>query len=223
VNTAGSAPRERARHRAVALSPLCSNPDRPQPTPTHAPRQAKGYAIAIASANGAAAKIKPVLRRIDGAAFSEPFFGSGAFQIGEADKARELRRIGEHFKTPAACMMLFDDGACAGGGWAVGAVGLFGVGGGSRSSQLRFFVVGAFASIPLSTPITGTDSCCSPTPSSKPHHLAQPSPPPPGAFNKRYADETGSVFRQVDGRRGVAWSDYQSAQEALESQCTCDA
>lgn len=115
--------------------------------------QAKGYAIAIASANGDAAKIKPVLRRIDGATFSGPFFGSGAFQIGEADKARELRRVGEHFGTPAACMMLFDD----------------------------------------------------------------------GAFNKRYADETGSVFRQVDGRRGVAWSDYQSAQEALARQCACDA
>jgi hypothetical protein len=62
-----------------------------------------------------------VLGRLDGGTFDGSFYSSGAFQIGDANKSNELRAIAEHYGTPAACIMFFDDGAVLGRqGWGLG-------------------------------------------------------------------------------------------------------
>ena len=42
-----------------------------------------------------------------------------------------------------------------------------------------------------------------------------------GGFNKRYVDETGALWRQVDGAVGVTWADYGAARAALAQRRGC--
>jgi hypothetical protein len=93
-----------------------------QPADPPKKNQAKGYGVAIASANGDTGKITPVLRRVDSSTFDDPFFGGAAFQIGQHDKSNELRAIAGHYDTPEACIMFFDDG-----GWVSLVGGVFGM------------------------------------------------------------------------------------------------
>ncbi|GMH35196.1 hypothetical protein BSKO_03064 [Bryopsis sp. KO-2023] len=69
-----------------------------------------GYEVALASANCDTPKMKFVLpNHIDDDIFTDAWFESPAFQNCDPWKTNELNKLMDHFKTPAECMMFFDD------------------------------------------------------------------------------------------------------------------
>jgi hypothetical protein len=108
LRAAGRAPGAPGRRSALAGPAPCRPRARLLPKHPHQ-HQSKGYAVAIASANDDVSKIAPVLGRVDGSTFNDGFYKTSAFQVGQADKSQEMRRIAEWYRTPAECIMLFDD------------------------------------------------------------------------------------------------------------------
>lgn len=96
----------------MGLRHACANTNNHTCAKHAIPHQAKGYGVAIASANSDTTEITPVLKRIDGATFDAAFYASPAFQYGRGDKTAQLRAIAEHFGTQTACVMLFDNSEC---------------------------------------------------------------------------------------------------------------